>query len=235
MPESDFSDARLLAFSRRLQFAYTLDRLLEELCGEVRDNIGYSTAWIAVFQPDRQTCKVISFHGPDQSIAWSDVPELPIEGDAYLSELVETGRTAVVEDAQTDPRVNREVVDQLGNRTVINVPMLLAGQPFGTLGAGTFGDEGVRMPSEDELAFMHKLAHHAAVASERIVRAVKRDEEERRRAVSLGERIAEQMAAIREAAKNLGDGDSEVVQRIETAAESAAALAGELKRPPAAA
>ena len=74
----------------------------------------------------------------------------------------------VVEDARMDERTNKEIVAQLGNRTIVNVPIILFDQHLGSVGMGTFGDEGVRVPTEPERKYLAALASHMAVALDRI-------------------------------------------------------------------
>ena len=44
------------------------------------------------------------------------------------------------------------MVARLQNRTLINIPLSLLDAPFGVFGVGTFGEEGCRVPSSDELS-----------------------------------------------------------------------------------
>ena len=176
MATSQLSDSRLLDFARRLQSLQTHDELLRAVADEVRETVGYNTTWMAVLLPESNSFKVLTIQGPGLEDIWDTAAEIPIEGDAYVSALVETGEAQVIEDAQTDDRVNREIVRELGNRTIVNVPMMLIDQAFGALGTGTFGDEGPRLPTDDELAYLHDLAHHVVVASARILLATKREE-----------------------------------------------------------
>ena len=75
----------------------------------------------------------------------------------------------VVDDARTDPRTNKDIVAQLQNRTIINVPLLMAEQRLGALGMGSHGDaEGVRPPLPWQLDFMQAMAGHVAVAMDRV-------------------------------------------------------------------
>jgi GAF domain-containing protein len=74
----------------------------------------------------------------------------------------------IVEDAQTDPNVNREIVAKMGNRTLVNVPVVLFDRNLGSIGMGTFGDEGVRVPTKSEQEYLIAMASHMAVAFDRI-------------------------------------------------------------------
>jgi signal transduction histidine kinase len=120
--------------------------------------------------------------GTDVGDLWDDAVELPIDGDAFVTEVVEQARTVIIEDAQTDPRVNREVVEAIGSRTIVAIPMMLIDAPIGAFSVGTFGDEGVRLPSDDELGYLHELATIVALASARILLAREKEEKFRHQA-----------------------------------------------------
>jgi signal transduction histidine kinase len=74
----------------------------------------------------------------------------------------------VIEDARIDPRTNKAIVEQLQNRTLINLPLRLLDRPFGVFGLGTFGDEGCRAPSAQELEYLVGMGGQIAVAAGRI-------------------------------------------------------------------
>ena len=116
-----------------------------------------------------------------------------------VTALLETGEAQVIEDAQTDDRVNKEIVRELGNRTVINIPMMLIDVPFGSLGAGTFGDEGVRLPTDEELAYLHELANIIVLASARILLAREREAAIRKQAET------DRLLADRQRIESLGE------------------------------
>jgi signal transduction histidine kinase len=172
---TELADNRLLDFSRKLQGIHTYEELILAVAGEIRDAIGYNAAWIGIFLPDTQAFKVLTPQGTELGDIWDDAAEIPIAGDAYVNALFDTGEAQIVEDAQVDPRVNKEIVTELGNRTIINIPMNLIETPFGALGLGTFGEEGVRLPTEDELRYLHELANIIALAAARILLARERE------------------------------------------------------------
>lgn len=252
MPQSELAQSRLLEFSRRLQSAHSYEELLVALAAEVREATGYNAVWITIYIAERRTIKSMTPAGTDVGDIWDDAVELPIDGDAFVTEVIEERHAVVIEDAQADPRVNREVVEALGNRTIVAIPMLLIDVPFGALGVGTFGDEGVRLPSEGELAYLHELATIVALASARILLAREKEEKfrhqaetakllaERQRVESMGE-IAGGVAHDFNNMITVIQGASQVLRAeldkpeqfanlrmIENAAESAAELAKQL-------
>lgn len=173
---------RLLAFAERLQSASDIDSLLETAAAEIRETLGYQTAWIAVFELDEHQVRVLAADGPRDADVWEKAPVFPIDSDPYMLRILHATTPQVVRDAQTDPDVNRVVVEALGSRTIVNTPMRLIDQPFGALGVGTFGDEGVRVPSEEELEYLTGLAGQLVLASARIILLRQREEAARERA-----------------------------------------------------
>jgi signal transduction histidine kinase len=172
---SELADNRLFDFSRRLQGLHTYEDLIVAVADEVREAIGYNAVWMGIFLPDKEAFKVITPQGTEVGDIWDDAAEIPIAGDAFVMALRDTGEVQIVEDAQTDPRVNKEIVAELGNRTIINVPMSLIETTFGALGLGTFGDEGVRLPTDEELEYLHDLANVIVLAAARILLARERE------------------------------------------------------------
>lgn len=196
---STLSTTRLLAFARELQRATTFPQLLEAIRVEVQAAIGYEHAWLFVADRDDATeVRLIDIAGSKSDQVWEDIPVLRIEGDAMLEEIMRGDAPVVVADARTDPRTDKAIVDRLGNRTIVNVPLRLLDKPFGAFGTGTFGDEeGIRPPTSAQLDYLVGMAGQLAVAAGRI-----RFLEERRAAdAAILERertIRSQAEAIRE-------------------------------------
>ncbi len=160
----------LLRLSRRFESAQTYPEVLEAAREEVRAAIGYTNLWVYLFSDDRRYAYALVGAGPVLGDDWlkSEMGRLTIEGDAMLEEIAGATHPVVVEDARTDPRTDKQVVAAIGNRTIINVPIIFSEQILGTVGTGTFGDEGVRAPSPVDLEFLQSLASHMAVSLDRI-------------------------------------------------------------------
>lgn len=163
----------LLQLCKRLERAWTLPDILAAVAPVVEDVLGYSHAWLALIGDRPGFVSVISQVTSDSEYqhlqAVAQTMDIPIAGDRMLEEILAADHVVVVQDARTDPRTNKEVVAQLHNRTIINVPLLLADERLGVVGIGTFGDvEGVRPPSDWQLDFMQALAGHVAVALDRV-------------------------------------------------------------------
>jgi signal transduction histidine kinase len=178
MPESTLPTTRLLAFARELQRASTFRELLDAMRKEVAAVLGYQHAWLMV--ADREDCeevRLLDASGATRDMLWEQVPVLKMTGDAMLAEILTSDQPVVVEDARTDPRTDKEMVAKLGNRTIVNVPLRLLDKPFGALGVGTFGDDGCRPPTPEQLDYLVAMSSQLTVAVWRI-----RATEERTRA-----------------------------------------------------
>lgn len=170
MPPEYLPSSRLKAFEKRLEGIDSVGALIETTRREVQETVGYKNIWFAVFEPKMKMARVLGVSGAEADDGWAIAPVIPIEADPFMQRVLDTGETQIVVDAQLDPEVNREIVGQLGNRTIVQLPMNLVGTRFGTLGTGTFGDEGVRVPTDEEKAYLEKIASLFAEASHHLLR-----------------------------------------------------------------
>jgi signal transduction histidine kinase/CheY-like chemotaxis protein len=160
---------RLLAFARTLQNTASFADLLSAARAEVERATGYRHAWLMVKDDETDTrLRLIEVSSDQDSIIWEQTPALEIRGDAFLEQLLSSTVPVVIEDARTDPRTNKDIVERLQNRTLINIPMILLDVPFGTFGMGTFGDEGCRAPTPEQLDYLCGMASQIAVVASRL-------------------------------------------------------------------
>jgi PAS domain S-box-containing protein len=170
--------SRLLTFARELQRASTFFELLSMTRDEVEQVLGYRHAWMFISETDEITeVKLIDYAGSKRDQVWEQVPVIPAKGDAMIEEIMRSDRPVIVEDARTDPRTNKQIVEMQGNRTIVNVPLRLVDKPFGAFGTGTFGDEGCCAPTPEQVDYLIGMGNQLSVAAGRI-----RFLEERRRA-----------------------------------------------------
>ncbi|OYT94080.1 MAG: diguanylate cyclase [Burkholderiales bacterium PBB3] len=187
----------LLEMCKRLERAWALDDILHGMTPAIEDVLGYRHSWLALFGHPPGFINVIS-HVDSGQAQKRDVKSMniPVAGDAMLEELLTADHVVVVEDARTDPRTNKEVVAHLQNRTIINVPLVLADERFGAIGIGTFGDiEGVRPPQPWHLEFLQTVAGHVAVALDRVrfMAARKKAEEALQQTLDLTNNVIQSM------------------------------------------
>jgi PAS domain S-box-containing protein len=160
----------LLRLSRKLEQAQTYSEVLHAAQDEVREIIGYQNLWAYLFTPDKKQAKALMAKGPMSEKVMSEdgTGTITIQGDRMMEELLETTEIMVVEDAQIDERTDKKIAAKMGNRTLVHVPILLFDRHMGSVGMGTFEDEGVRIPSASEREYLIALASHMAVTLDRI-------------------------------------------------------------------
>jgi len=160
----------LLRLSRELERSQTYADILKAAAGEVSLILGYKNIWVYLLSEDKKYFKVLSSTEDmsEEKTTGEGIATLTIEGNRMLEEIARANNIVVVEDARTDERTNKEIVAKLGNRTIINVPIFLHDKHLGSVGMGTFGDEGVRPPAKLEQEYLAASASHLAVAIDRI-------------------------------------------------------------------
>lgn len=180
----------LLKLSRVLERAQSYSDVVTAAFEEVKEVIGYQRLWIYVLTGDRQEADglIATSSGPPMQL-----PHLRIVGDPMLEEIATAVDMVVVEDATTDPRTNKEMVKQQGHRTLINVPIILFNNHLGSMGTGSFGDEGIHVPSPAERDYLTAIASHLAVSLDRIHTQSERNQAEEK---------ARQLAAIVESSED---------------------------------
>jgi len=189
MTKGGSSYLRLLGFARKLQAASRISELIELTRIEVTECLGYRHAWLCLATDDScEEFRLLAVSGDISDQAWAHAPLLTVKGDAMLEQIVASDLPVVVRDAREDPRTDKRIVAELGNRTIVNVPLRLADKPLGALGCGTYGDEGVREPSADDLEYLVGMAGQLSVALSRLQLAELRANAERER-VELEHRV----------------------------------------------
>ena len=147
----------------------TFDGLLEELGRETREALGYNTCWLTIYDDDGHHVRVMMVQGDMAARVWESAAVIPVDGDPYMERIRDGLSAQVIEDAQVSPDVNREIVEALGSRTIINQPLRLINRALGSIGLGTFGDEGVRLPTLEELAYLESMSQQMVMASARLL------------------------------------------------------------------
>jgi PAS domain S-box-containing protein len=160
----------LLNLSINLAFAKSYNEVLNVALEEVKTTIGYHNLWVYILSEDKDKLTMLTAAGliNDSVISEAGISTLSIKGDKMLEEIAEGKGIVVVENALTDNWTNKEIVTKLGNRTIVHVPMTLLDGNIGSVGTGTFGDEGVQIPSPPEKEYLTAMAGHIAVALNRI-------------------------------------------------------------------
>lgn len=164
--ERDRHAEALLALSRRIEGAHSGQDAFEAAFDALRAHTGYRHYWVFMLDEDlRHAQFYLGGEGPEND---PSTTQLVVAGDPMMEEIATSRDIVVVEDARTDPRTNKEIVARIGNRTIINVPIVFNARNLGAVGTGTFGEEGIRLPSAAERDFLKAVASHLAVSLDRI-------------------------------------------------------------------
>jgi PAS domain S-box-containing protein len=170
LQQRELHSQSLLRLSRSLEHSQTYTEALNAARDEVKAVIGYQNLWAYLLTEDRKYFKAFIAGGTLEEVVMSEdgAATLAISGDRMLEEIAEAREIVIVEDAPTDERTDKDIVASLGNHTIVNIPIIVFDKHLGTIGTGTFGDEGVRVPTKTEQEYLLALASHMAVALDRI-------------------------------------------------------------------
>lgn len=186
----------LLPFARKLLRVETFRELLDVTREEMQRAAGYKHTWLMISEEDENVTEVrlLDASGTHVGPLWEAAPLLKVKGDALLQEILASDEPVIVLDARTDPRTDKQSVDALGNRTIINIPLCLLNSPFGALGTGTFGDEGVRAPTPEQLNYIVAMSTQVSISASRLryraqQRAVSEEREKLQRRLAQVQRL----------------------------------------------
>ncbi|HNB51131.1 MAG TPA: GAF domain-containing protein, partial [Anaerolineales bacterium] len=160
-------DQVLLRLSRKIELAQDYSEALQAAQEAISAHLIYQNVWV-YWHGEGDELSLLTSVGYLSEMLGTSYQTLHMSGDQFLEELWQSKEAHVIEDAQTDPRTDKKITSHLGNRTIINVPMILQGRRLGFMGTGTFGAEGVHPPTPEQLDFISAVASHLAVAISRI-------------------------------------------------------------------
>ncbi len=178
--ESEARTRALLELSKEIEVTSTYDEVICAARKIIKEILGYQNAWFYIIDDAGETSVLLGACGPKAAMISTLLPILPLKGDAYLEEITRGEGPAVVVDARSDPRTDKEIVALMGNRTIINIPVYFVDHHMGTFGIGSFDDEGIRPATPEQMHFLSAMTGHIAVAIDRITQTNerKRAEEE---------------------------------------------------------
>ncbi|MDP2269220.1 MAG: ATP-binding protein [Archangium sp.] len=159
----------MLLHAGELQRATTLGELLQVTHAAVRSHTRYVHSWLAVVDSDDPGFMYfVNVTGSQEALVLATCPRLSVADDVLVQEILESGEPVVVVEAAEDPRTDKQIVALLKNRTLVNVAMAVGTERMGTFGVGTYGDEGVMVPTETELEWLVVFATQLASAVVRL-------------------------------------------------------------------
>ncbi len=168
---SESGDGLMNSLSRLIggyQQAQCIDELMQITLQEIRTYLGFERVWVYRYRSESHDYELITAHGDMSQLQIEIMQELRSDNDLLLEEIFASSETVYVEDCRTDTRVNRQIVDAYGNRTLLNCQMRVGDQQLGVVGTGSFGEEGVMPQDEQVRDYYSALAKLLAVALDRV-------------------------------------------------------------------
>ena len=160
------AQARQVAALNRVAQAVTstldLQTVLEIAAREMVDLVNARSAGVGLLNDDRTELRIVAYYSR------SDEPSavgllLPIEGNLATQQVIETGQSVLIDDAQNTPLQNeaaREVMRARGTQSILIVPLLARGEVIGTIAPDM--DQPDRMFTPEEVRLAETIAHQLA-------------------------------------------------------------------------
>lgn len=227
---------QIAAWSKRLHLASTFGELVALAEQEAQIHTRYNNYWLFIRPTDDSpVVRRLGSSGTASAVQWEHAPTLDVATDALVQAVIDADGPVVVEDARTDPRTNKDLVAAIGNRTIINIPLVLLDQCLGAFGMGSFNDEGVCLPTAFELEILEAMAGQIAVAAGRLrFVAERRGVEEERRRLELRLLRAQNMESLRVLAGGVAhDVNNLMTIVVASLAEAGQGIGGEHRARPA--
>lgn len=151
---------RLLDLAARLNATAETERLLPFIIWTAADVLGCDAASVLLYEAEEDRLRFVAATGADAA-ALAEIP-VPLEG-SLAGTIFRQNRPVRTESAETDERHFEEVGEkvQFHTRSLLGVPMRIAGEPIGVLEA--LNKRGGAFTDEDEL-LLSVIADQAAVA-----------------------------------------------------------------------
>lgn len=159
---------QVMRYAASLQRALSLTELTRVAWEAVVTETRYRHLWFGIFEDGEQFMRFLDVKGSEAEAVLETCPRVPVAGDEMAKEIVSGRAPVIVIDGLTDPRTNKEIVSVLRNRTIINIPLVLGPVLLGTLGVGSYGDEGTLPPLPEELDFLVLLSVQLSSAFSRL-------------------------------------------------------------------
>lgn len=162
------SSATLLRLARQLQEASSLAEVMDLVIDAVSEATRYRRAFLLLPIEGGIGLDVIGYATADRQNVTQRMADHDWRRDPLLVRELTTEATLVLPDLRECPEADQGQVAFFGNRTVVVVPMLRLGEQFGCLNIATFAEEGVIVPTAEELSFVEEVAALISVVAGRL-------------------------------------------------------------------
>ncbi|MDQ3993368.1 MAG: ATP-binding protein [Actinomycetota bacterium] len=115
---------------------HDVDMLLRAICESVAETFGFDRVSVTRYSPETRMMTPLVAHGvPDDPTR----PPMPIETQPLLGHALEARTAVFVRDVGIDPALSPEIIETLGLRSVLAVPLISSGECIGFLTADRGG------------------------------------------------------------------------------------------------
>ncbi|MEM7659549.1 MAG: ATP-binding protein, partial [Bacteroidota bacterium] len=169
LKEQARQSASLLRLSTELELATDYDQVVDLLQQEIESVLGYPACWLYLYSSDRKKLRMVATRGRpgDQSNTLEPI-ELDSDQDEFVKALSEVEDIWVIPDARSHPITDKKIVEKMGNRLIVNMPIRILQTSLGVIGAGTFGEDDRPPPNAQQQSYWRQLAKHTGAALNRI-------------------------------------------------------------------
>ncbi len=168
--------SQLLSLSRALHTARTLQEVMDrvrEACAAVTR---YDRVYIQLPSADRRSMEVVGYVLPDIPAVHQKVANVEIDKDPFMQRVFALTEPLVIPDIRLEPLADQRHVEAFGLRTCVLVPMFDEAGPIGPFNVATFADQGVLVPTDEEMEFFIQVAALVGVVITRLQAERKKDE-----------------------------------------------------------
>jgi signal transduction histidine kinase/ActR/RegA family two-component response regulator len=155
----------LLAVSEAVGSTVDLPEMMRRVARETARALGADMAGAYLAEGDQAGLRpVAGYHVPKRLLQAFREFSIPLKAHRFLEEAWAHRKPVFSDDAEGDPRINRETFARFPHRSVLFVPMLVNGAPIGGLFAIWWKQQ--RRFSAEELGLVEGIGHQAALTIE---------------------------------------------------------------------
>jgi len=167
--ESSLLLTSLGQIAKDLNCIETVDSMLCYLQQVMKERFGFSLVHLFRFRDNSNTTiDLISVSGNNQEKIRKNHPVIVSKNDLMFKRILASELPIYIRDARIDPCTNKDIVNEMGNRTIINCQLLIDEKIIGTIGATSFADEGICPMSSDEITYFGAVANIVSITLHRI-------------------------------------------------------------------
>ena len=159
----------ILSLVKKLEYTQTNSELLSVVKKSIAKVLGYRTIWFYKISDDKKYAHLIFDGIIPRSMKQQDFIRIDINSSPYYQRITTQKKIDIVDDALNDTELsNKKFIRDLQIHTLVHMPLLMHDEPIGLLGTGSFGSQGIRVPTQEQLDFIISLSGHVALVLDRI-------------------------------------------------------------------